>query len=98
MRESSAAGSRCPHPPPVTIAPVICLGDSGINSGDTSSWLVLPAARNWTEETWIQSCKTGSFDHMVIIRSSALMPNPSLLKIGPVIDAADLTAFEAVAR
>jgi LysR family transcriptional regulator, cell division regulator len=35
---------------------------------------------------------------MVIIRSSALLPNPSLLKIGPVMDAADLKVFEAVAR
>src|SRR5947208_9251094 len=35
---------------------------------------------------------------MVIINSSALMPNPSLLKIGPVMEATDLKVFEAVAR
>src|ERR1700731_1315251 len=35
---------------------------------------------------------------MVIIGSSALMPNPSLLKIGRVMDATDLKVFEAVAR
>src|SRR5258708_28371487 len=35
---------------------------------------------------------------MIIIRSSALTPNPSLLKIGPVMDATDLKVFEAVAR
>src|SRR5258708_26801979 len=35
---------------------------------------------------------------MIIIRSSALMPNPSLLKIGLVMDATDLKVFEAVAR
>src|ERR1700724_2114006 len=35
---------------------------------------------------------------MVIIGSSALMPNPSLLKIGLVMDATDLKVFEAVAR
>src|SRR5258706_9171295 len=35
---------------------------------------------------------------MIIIRSSALTPNPSLLKIGPVMDATDLKVFEAVVR
>src|ERR1700752_3261082 len=35
---------------------------------------------------------------MVIIGSRALMPNPSLLKIGLVMDATDLKVFEAVAR
>ena len=35
---------------------------------------------------------------MIIIGSSALTPNPSLLKIGPVMDATDLKVFEAVAR
>src|SRR5436309_13008352 len=35
---------------------------------------------------------------MIIIGSSALMPNPSLLMIGPVMDATDLKVFEAVAR
>src|ERR1700737_830379 len=35
---------------------------------------------------------------MIITRSSALMPNPSLLKIGLVMDATDLKVFEAVAR
>jgi DNA-binding transcriptional LysR family regulator len=35
---------------------------------------------------------------MMIVRPSALMPNPSLLKIGPVMDATDLKVFEAVAR
>ena len=35
---------------------------------------------------------------MIIIGSSALMPNPSLLKIGLVMDATDLKVFEAVAR
>src|SRR6201987_3137431 len=35
---------------------------------------------------------------MMIVRSSALEPHPSLLKIGPVMDATDLKVFEAVAR
>jgi LysR family transcriptional regulator, cell division regulator len=35
---------------------------------------------------------------MIIIGSGALMPNPSLLKIGLVMDATDLKVFEAVAR
>src|ERR1700733_6561340 len=35
---------------------------------------------------------------MMIVRSSALMPNPSLLEIGSVMDATDLKVFEAVAR
>src|SRR4030081_1282619 len=35
---------------------------------------------------------------MIIIRSGALAPNASLLKIGPVMDATDLKVFEAVAR
>jgi LysR family transcriptional regulator, cell division regulator len=37
-------------------------------------------------------------DHMMITGSGASMPNPSLLKIGPVMDATDLKVFEAVAR
>src|SRR4029077_20191919 len=35
---------------------------------------------------------------MIITRPRALMPNASLLKIGPVVDATDLKVFEAVAR
>jgi hypothetical protein len=40
----------------------ICLCDSGIISGDTCHGL-LPAARNWTEETLIQWCKASRFEH-----------------------------------
>src|SRR5260370_41560927 len=83
--------------PPVTIAPISVLAIA-ISFPEIPCHTLSPSAdRDWTEKTWIQSCKTSGFDHD-IIRSSALMPNPSLLKIGFVMDATDLKVFEAVAR
>ncbi len=48
------------HLPPVTIS-VLAIAVLFLEIPCHS--LSLPAARNWTEETWIQSCKTSSFDH-----------------------------------
>src|SRR5229473_4557426 len=55
MRESSATGSRCPHLPPVTIAPISVLAIAVLFLEIPCHSLSLPAARNWTEETWIRS-------------------------------------------
>src|SRR6478672_9859790 len=98
MWESSATGSLYPHLPAGTVAPISVLAIAVLILEIPCHKLIQPAARNWTEGTWIQSCKTRSFDHMIIIGSGALVPNPSLLKIGPVMDATDLKVFEAVAR
>src|SRR5258705_1323539 len=94
--ESSATGLVSP-PATGNRRGVICPGDSGIISGDALSQPVPCAERDWTEEIWIQSCKTSNFDHdnhFVQAREC----QPLTLKIGHVMDATDLKAFEAVAR
>ena len=61
--------------------------------------VVYPARRSeLSRSDLVRCCKTGRSDHMIIIRWSGLIPDPSLLKIGLVMDATDLKVFEAVAR
>jgi len=73
MLESPGTGLVTPNLLPVTFAQISVMA---------ISVLFLEIPRNWTGDTWIRACKMGSLDHMIITRSGALMPNPSLLKIG----------------
>jgi hypothetical protein len=52
-----------PHLPPVAIAQISVLVIAVLFPEIPCPSRSLAVARNWTEETWIQSCKTSSFDH-----------------------------------